>query len=111
MSKITLHIKDLEFFTIIGILEKERTTPQKVVINAKFKIKYKKDKLVDYVQICELIKETFNKKKFITVEESLLHVSKKLYKNFSLIKNIDIEILKPNALNFAKVGASYTKKY
>lgn len=39
---MTIHIEDLRFQAIIGILDFERTTPQDVVVDLTIKYKYKK---------------------------------------------------------------------
>jgi len=50
-----VHIEDLKFHTIIGILDFERTTPQEVIINLSLDYKYQDD-FINYAHISEHIK-------------------------------------------------------
>ncbi|MDR1460379.1 MAG: dihydroneopterin aldolase [Campylobacteraceae bacterium] len=108
-EKITLLIEKFEFETIIGLLEKERETPQRVEVWAKIEIKYKKKLLIDYVVICDIIKNSLQSKKFFTVEEALLHVSKKIAKISPQICRVYLKILKPSILENRLVGAEIDK--
>ncbi|MDR2100616.1 MAG: dihydroneopterin aldolase, partial [Campylobacteraceae bacterium] len=76
-DKITLLIEKLEFEAIIGLLEHERQTPQRVEVWAKAEIKYNKKSLIDYALLCNVIKNTIQDGKFFTVEEALLCTCKK----------------------------------
>jgi dihydroneopterin aldolase len=108
-EKITLLIEKFEFEAIIGLLEKERKIPQKVEIWAKIEIKYKKKSLVDYVTICNVIKDSLQSKNFFTLEESLLYISKKLAKISPQIHRVYLKILKPSILENRLVGAQIDK--
>lgn len=111
MSKITLFIDDFNFSAIIGLLKKERNTPQKVSVSAQIKIDYDKKHLVDYVVLKEIIKNCITKEKFFTIEEALIDVCEKLHKEYNNIRQIDLKISKPDILKDAVVGAKIIKKY
>ncbi|MCR4941979.1 MAG: dihydroneopterin aldolase [Campylobacter sp.] len=99
--KLCTLIKDFEFSTIIGMLDFERTNPQKVRINAEFQ----SSEFIDYIQIMDFIQSYYNDKKFQSVEESLKEVSKALKEIFSNLISLKIEILKIQVVNNAHVGA------
>jgi dihydroneopterin aldolase len=108
-EKITLLVEKLEFEAIIGLLEKERETPQKVQIWAAIEIKYKKKSLVDYVLICETIKKVMTESKFFTVEEAVLTLIDKISALNPKIKKIFLKLLKPEIIENTAVGASAEK--
>ncbi|MDR2790181.1 MAG: dihydroneopterin aldolase [Campylobacteraceae bacterium] len=108
-KKITLLIEKFQFEAVIGLLEKERETPQKVEVWAKIEIKYKKKSLVDYALLCDVIKNTMQSGKFFTVEEALLCLCDKISAANPKIKKIFLKILKPEIIENTAVGASIKK--
>ncbi|MBR8461837.1 dihydroneopterin aldolase [Campylobacter sp. faydin G-105] len=98
---LTTIIKDYEFSTIIGMLDFERTNPQKVRINLSFE----SIEFVDYVSVIEFIEKFYNERKFYSVEESLQISTKALKENFKAITSINFEILKVEIVKNALVGA------
>ncbi|MDR2341496.1 MAG: dihydroneopterin aldolase [Campylobacteraceae bacterium] len=108
-EKITLLVEKFEFEAIIGLLEEERKKPQKVEVWAKVEIKYNKKSLIDYTFICDIIKNSLQSEKFFTVEEALLHISKKIVKVSPRICRIYLKILKPSILENRLVGAQIDK--
>ena len=71
---MTTIIKDYEFSTIIGLLDFERVTPQKVRVSAEFE----SGEFIDYVEVINLIEEIYAQEKFGTVESSLEICAKKV---------------------------------
>jgi len=57
---LTTIIKDYEFSTIIGLLDFERVTPQKVRVSAEFE----SGEFIDYVEMINLIEEIYHAKKW-----------------------------------------------
>lgn len=106
-QKITTLIKDHEFETIIGMLDFERTTPQKVRMNASFC----SSGFIDYVSVIEFIEKFYNERKFKSVEESLEATSKVLKENFKDLISLNLEILKIEILKNATVGAKIESVY
>lgn len=104
---ISVIIKDYEFQTIIGVLEFERHTPQKVRINAEFQ----SDDFIDYVEVTEIIKSTYDEEKFELVEKSLQVCAKILKQKFPSLKYLKMEILKMEILKNCLVGAKIELKY
>jgi dihydroneopterin aldolase len=110
-KKITLLIEKLEFEAIIGVLEKERETPQKVQIWANIEIRYKKDSLIDYVLICETIKSTLIESRFFTVEEAVLTLIDRISSLNPRIKKIFLKLLKTEIIENTAVGACAKKSF
>ncbi len=92
-----IHIKDLSFSCIIGILDFERIKKQKVIIDISFNYEYSKNYFIDYAQVSKYIKKKMTKKKFKLLEDAILYFEKKLHKKYQ-IKNLKIKITKPNIL-------------
>lgn len=102
MSRVlTTIVKDFEFQTIIGMLEFERKTPQKVRFNAEFC----SDEFIDYVEFRDFVKHIYQTHKFEKVEESLDRLCRELKSKFSSITHLKLEILKLEILKDAIVGA------
>jgi FolB domain-containing protein len=101
----------MEFEAIIGLLEKERKTPQKVQIWANIEVKYKKGSLVDYALICETIKKIVTENKFFTVEEAVLTLIDKISALNPKIKKIFLKLLKPEIIENTAVGACAEKSF
>ncbi len=102
---MTIHIEDLKFQCIIGILDFERVTPQDVIINLEITYNYKNG-FINYADIVEIIKEIMIKSEFSLIEEALDGLNLKLIKEYSSIKSIHIKITKPSILPKCKVSVS-----
>ena len=103
-------IKNFEFDTIIGVLDFERVTPQKVIINTEISYQYNGEYL-DYAKVSEIIKTILQNKKFEVIEDSLDYICSYLKNEYLNITKIDLEILKPNILKEMVVGAKIIKNY
>ena len=101
-------IEDLEFEAIIGILDFERTTPQKVLVNVK--ISYEGE-FVDYAEVCKIIETKMQEEKFLLIEDALEFFADFLKIKFPQIKEIYLYIKKPKILKNALVGAEILRKY
>ena len=100
-----IHINDLTFKCIIGILDFERVSKQKIVINVSFNYTFKRNEFIDYSEISKLIKKTMKKKKFLLLEDAIIHIETKLYKLYK-ISNFSITISKPDILKDCIVSLS-----
>ncbi len=103
---MTIHIEDLKFQCIIGILDFERLAPQDVIINLKIEYDYKKDEFINYALVAQKVKEVMIKRQFYLLEEALEELSIALHTEFTAIKNLTIKIIKPSILDDCKVGLS-----
>ncbi|MCZ6172626.1 dihydroneopterin aldolase [Campylobacter ureolyticus] len=98
---ITVLIENLEFKTIIGMLEFERTKAQKIKINAKFQA----HEFIDYALVCEILENEFNKNKFVKVEDALNYFCDFFKKKYPTINYFFMKIIKKEILQNADVGA------
>jgi len=100
-----VHIEDLKFQTIIGILDFERTTPQDVIVNISLEYDYK-NKFINYADVSEKIKTSMQTKKFLLIEDALLYLSDMLKKEFQEINILELKITKPSILPDCRVSVS-----
>jgi dihydroneopterin aldolase len=102
---MTINIKDLEFETIIGILDFERTTEQKVRINCSIEYDYS-HRFLDYALVAKHIEMQMTENRFELIEEALLSLKSSLKREFPLINSLILEISKPDILNNCEVSLS-----
>ena len=100
-----IHINDLSFKCIIGILDFERIKKQKVVIDLSFEYEFSKDKFINYAEVSNLIETTMKKEKFLLLEDAILHIENLLTQTYE-ISNLYIKISKPNILTNCIVSLS-----
>ena len=108
--RYTIRIKDLQLTCIIGILDFERKTPQKVVIHAEIEYDDRYG-FIDYAKITETIKKSMKKRKFHLIEDAHTYLQKKLKEKFSPIKSLKIKIEKPSILPDCRVSVEALKKF
>ena len=106
---MTIHIEDLKFQCIIGILDFERETVQDVIINVVIDYNYEKN-FINYADIVETIKSDMIKSEFQLIEDAIRNINLKLLKEYSSIKSIDLKITKPSILPDCKVSVSHYYK-
>lgn len=100
-----IRIKDLEFEAIIGILDFERIKEQKVRINCTINYDYDQQ-FLDYGLLTAHLQNEMKEKKFELIEEALLSLKSSLKTEFPLIKNLSLEISKPDILANCEVSLS-----
>ena len=102
---MTIHIEDLRFYSIIGILDFERETAQEVILNLSIVYNYN-DKYIDYADVIDMIKKDMLKNKYLLIEEALDGLSTILLKKFPLIEKLNIKLTKPSIMPDCKVSVS-----
>jgi dihydroneopterin aldolase len=102
---MTIHIRDLAFDAIIGILEHERTKAQRVVINCTIRYTYA-GAFLNYAEVAGHIRSEMIAGKFALVEEALLSLKSTLKTKFGLIETLELEISKPDILPDCRVSVS-----
>ena len=107
---MTIHIEDLNFECIIGLLDFERITPQEVIINLELDYDYI-DVFINYADVAELIQNTLIHNKYELLETALNELFNLLSKEYSAIKKLQIKITKPNILPNCSVSLSNIKIY
>jgi len=102
---MTIHIEDLKFQCIIGILDFERLTPQDVIINFTCQYNYENE-FINYADIVDLIKKTMILNKFELIEEAILSLKSEIITLFPLISSYTIKVTKPSILADCRVSVS-----
>lgn len=103
-----IQIKNLTFDCIIGILDFERVSPQKVVLNLSFKYDYKnKDSFIDYSKVSKNLENIMKEEKFELLEDAIIYIKKYLKKEYK-IKKLKLRISKPDIMDNCIVSLSNT---
>ena len=105
-----IHVEDLKFQCIIGILDFEREIEQDIIINLTIEYDYQNE-FINYAQVVQDIKENIIKNKFSLLEDALTSLSIKLKEKFPLINILNLKITKPSILPDTKVSLSNTYKF
>jgi dihydroneopterin aldolase len=105
-----IEISDLSFDTIIGILEHERSTPQRVIITCGIEYAYHTE-FINYATVSETIKQLMIDKQFELIEEALEAIKRKLHAAYPAISTLYIKIKKPDILPDCEVSVSETYKF
>lgn len=106
-----IYIENLNFDTIIGILEDERTTPQKVYIDSQIEYNYENGDFLNYAHICEFIEIDMKRNSYFLIEDALQEITDKLHIKYPQIRSIILKITKPNILQNAKVAVEIFRNY
>ncbi len=102
---MTIHVEDLKFQCIIGILDFERVKAQDVIVN--ITIDYNnKNGFINYADVAEIIKKDMIKSEFLLIEDALDNLNLKLIKEYPSIKSLYLKITKPSILPDCKVSVS-----
>jgi 7,8-dihydroneopterin aldolase/epimerase/oxygenase len=101
---MTILIENLTFETIIGILDDERTNPQRVQIDCIIDYTYSDGVFINYAEVAQIIQETMNTQKFELIETALEYLSHILKSSFSSIETLSLTIRKPDILPNCTVG-------
>jgi len=107
---MTIHIEDLRFKCIIGLLDFERHNPQEVIIDLELDYQYT-DSYINYAHLASLIEETLQEKKFELIETSLNELFNLISLKYSSIQRLFIKISKPDILPNCRVSVSKVKIY
>ena len=102
---LKVNINELTFDCIIGILDEERTTPQKVVVDISFEYFFKEDgsNFVDYAKVALYVEETMKEQQFKLIEDAILYIRQNLKEKFQIV-NLKLKIAKPTILPNAIVS-------
>lgn len=100
-----IHIEDLSFTCIIGILEHERKNAQEVIINLEIEYDFV-DAFINYAEVTDFIKTTVKNNKFLLLEDALRDLSLGLKNNFPKINTLFLKITKPSILPDCRVSVS-----
>ena len=105
---MTIHIENLTFDVIIGLLDFERDKPQRVIINLEANYIYNNDDFIDYADIVLVIQNKLKEKRYKLLENALLGLKKILYTTYPQLNTLSIKISKPDILDGCTVSLSKT---
>jgi len=108
---MTIHIEDLTFDVIIGLLDFERDKPQRVIINLEANYDYSDDKFIDYADMVLLIQNKLKDERYQLLENALLGLQKVLYTTYPQLNSLSIKISKPDILPTCTVSLSKTWEF
>lgn len=114
-----IRIKNLRIFAYHGVYEQEKEQGQNFIVNAVLHVEMEKagrsDDIadaVDYGAVCLFIDEYMRENRFDLLEAVAEHVTKELLFTFPAIRQVEMEIEKPNApipLRFDSVSVKITR--
>ncbi|EJB36178.1 FolB domain-containing protein [Helicobacter pylori] len=106
-TKQAVHIHNLVFETILGILEFERLKPQKISVNVDlFYTELPNKAYLDYMEIQEIIQNTMREKQYFLIEDALKDLSHVLKTRYKEISELFLKISKLEISPNSQVGAS-----
>jgi len=108
---MTIHIEDLTFDVIIGLLDFERDKPQRVIINLEAIYNYSDDKFIDYADMVLLIQNKLKEERYKLLENALLGLKEVLYTTYPQLNSLSIKIAKPDILAECTVSLSKTWEF
>ena len=103
---MTIHIEDLTFDVIIGLLDFERDKPQRVIINLEASYDYSDDKFIDYADMVLLIQNELKEKRYELLENALIGLKEVLYTTYPDLQTLSLKISKPDILSNCTVSLS-----
>ncbi len=111
-TKQGVHIHNLVFETILGILEFERLKPQKISVNLDlFYTQLPNKAYLDYMEIQELIQKMMQENQYLLIEDALKDLSHALKTRYSEISELHLKISKLEISPNSQVGASVKIRY
>jgi len=108
---MTIHIEDLTFDVIIGLLDFERDRPQRVIINLKANYDYSDDKFIDYADMVLLMQNKLKEQRYKLLENALLGLKELLYSTYPQLLSLSLKISKPDILDTCTVSLSKTWEF
>jgi len=103
---MTIHIDDLRFPAVIGILETEREHPQEIRIDIEIDYAYREGGYLDYAAIAADVRKHLTGKRYGLLEEALLGVKTLLFERYPPISRLYCRIAKPRILPDCSVALS-----
>lgn len=100
-----VHIQNLKFDAILGILPFERENEQEIIIDISFEYEFANGEYVDYASVCDCVKNLVKHEKFNLIENAIIKIEDKLNSMYE-IDNLFIKISKSQILQDCIVGVS-----
>ena len=105
---MTIHIEDLTFNVIIGLLDFERDKPQRIIINLEASYDYSDNRFIDYADMVLLIQNELKEKRYELLENALTGLKEILYTTYPNLETLSLKISKPDILPDCTVSLSKT---
>lgn len=105
-----IHIEQLTFDCIIGLLDHERLTPQRVIVDLELTYDYT-DHFINYADLTQLIQTCLSDEKFELLEEALNELFNRISKSYPSTKTLDVKLSKPDILPNCRVCVSNFKEF
>lgn len=105
---MTIHIEDLTFDVIIGLLDFERDRPQRVIINLTTDYEYNNKDFINYADIVLLIQKELKEKRYKLLEDALLGLKSLIVSTYPHITTLSLKIAKPDILPHTSVALSHS---
>jgi len=106
-----IHIDNLYFDAIIGILDYEREHTQRVTVDLKLTYDYRPENFIDYADLCLLIEEKIKSARYALLEDALLELETLILSSYPSILSLYLKIGKPDILSNATVSLSHQWHY
>ena len=106
-----ISISDLDFLAIVGILDKERMTPQRVIAEIEIVYLKERDTFINYAEVAQMIENSMKSEKYLLLEDALEDISMKIKTAFPSIISLRLKLEKPDILDNCVVGVEVFKNY
>jgi len=103
---MTIHIEQLTFETIIGLLDFERVNAQTVIVNLEIDYLYDNNNFINYADVINLIEIDMHQKKYELLETAITKLIEKITSTYTQINSLVLKITKPNIITNAHVSLS-----
>ncbi len=103
---MTIEIESLSIEAIIGILDFERVTPQRISIDITLSYDYKDERFINYADIISLVENEMLSQKFELLEEALSALKELIISSYQNIDKLSIKISKLDIIDNATVSLS-----
>lgn len=108
-----LRIVDMEISCIVGILEEERVSPQRLILNAECEVDFEDAESrgvqmtrgVNYAEVAQFLKDKIISQKYGLLEELLKDCGISCLSKFNGIHSMHLKVSKPDILSDATVEA------
>lgn len=106
-----IHIDNLHFDAIIGILDFEREHAQRVTVDLRLAYDYAPGNFIDYADLCLLIEEKIKSSRYTLLEDALLELETLILSSYPSTLSLYLKIGKPDILSNATVSLSQEWDY
>ncbi|MFC3848311.1 dihydroneopterin aldolase [Helicobacter baculiformis] len=109
---MTLLVENYRLDAVIGIRQDEQSRPQPLIIDLEIDYHYSHaSQYLDYMEILKVVHDKFSAKSYTLLEEALEEISLWLKQCFPSITSMTMGIKKPQACQYALVGARLYKTF